>query len=158
MCKSCSSTQIMQDIALISRKIYTAGTNFTRLPVMTVAPNLNSDEDDYVQPLTIFVGKCTMLICSEIISSQILRLFWRESTAFLLMFVNLCIREALKRNGYLLGIFPKPVPPPPLGTFRNMNVTFGQKKVGFSRQKKMATKISQKVKDSRTPPPFMTKS
>ena len=32
----------MQDIALISRKIYTAGTNFTRLPVVTVATILNS--------------------------------------------------------------------------------------------------------------------
>ena len=42
MCKSCSSTQIMRDIALISRKIYTAGTNFTRPPVVTVATNLNS--------------------------------------------------------------------------------------------------------------------
>ena len=32
----------MRDIALISRKIYTAGTNFTRPPVVTVATNLNS--------------------------------------------------------------------------------------------------------------------
>ena len=32
----------MQEIALISRKIYTAGTNFTRPPVVTVATNLNS--------------------------------------------------------------------------------------------------------------------
>ena len=40
--KSCSSTQIMQEIALFSRKIYTAGTNFTRPPVVTVATNLNS--------------------------------------------------------------------------------------------------------------------
>ena len=32
----------MRDIALISRKIYTAGTNFTRPLVVTVATNLNS--------------------------------------------------------------------------------------------------------------------
>ena len=37
-----SSTQIMREIALFSGKIYTAGTNFTRLPVATVATNLNS--------------------------------------------------------------------------------------------------------------------
>ena len=46
----------MREIALFFWKIYTAGTNSTRLPVMTVATNLNSDEDDYVQPLTILVG------------------------------------------------------------------------------------------------------
>ena len=32
----------MQEIALFSGKIYTAGTNFTQLLVMTVATNLNS--------------------------------------------------------------------------------------------------------------------
>ena len=31
----------MRDIAVISRKIYTAGKNFTRPPVVTVATNLN---------------------------------------------------------------------------------------------------------------------
>ena len=36
-----------------------------------------------------------------------------------------------------LGIFPKPVGPPPLGTFRNKNVTFGQKKSGFQGQKQL---------------------
>ena len=45
MCKFCSSTQIMRDIALISRKIYTAGTNFTRPPVVMVATNLNPGSD-----------------------------------------------------------------------------------------------------------------
>ena len=33
----------MQEIALFSGKIYTAGTNFTRPPVVTVATNLNSE-------------------------------------------------------------------------------------------------------------------
>ena len=33
----------MQEIALFSRKIYTPETNFTRLPFVTVATNLNSD-------------------------------------------------------------------------------------------------------------------
>ena len=42
VCKSCSSRQIIQEIALFSGKIYTAGTNFTRPPVVTVATNLNS--------------------------------------------------------------------------------------------------------------------
>ena len=32
----------MREIALFSGKIYTAGTNFTRPPVATVATNLNS--------------------------------------------------------------------------------------------------------------------
>ena len=32
----------MREIALFSGKIYTAGTNFTRPPVVTVATNLNS--------------------------------------------------------------------------------------------------------------------
>ena len=32
----------MQEIALFSGKIYTVGKNFTRLPVVTVATNLNS--------------------------------------------------------------------------------------------------------------------
>ena len=34
--------RIMREIALFSGKIYTAGTNFTRPPVVTVATNLNS--------------------------------------------------------------------------------------------------------------------
>ena len=42
VCKSHSSTQIMPVIARFSGKIYTAGTNFTRQPVVTVATNLNS--------------------------------------------------------------------------------------------------------------------
>ena len=36
----------MREIALFSGKIYTAGTNFTRPLVVTVATNLNSDDDD----------------------------------------------------------------------------------------------------------------
>ena len=39
-----------------------------------------------------------------------------------------------KKDWYFLGICPKPVdrtPPPRLGTFRNKNVTFGQKESGF---------------------------
>ena len=50
--------QIMREIALFSGKIYTAGTNFTRPPVVTVATNLNSDltfEIDYKSfPLAVF--------------------------------------------------------------------------------------------------------
>ena len=38
------------------------------------------------------------------------------------------VREAPQTKRYFLGIIPKPVtPPPPLGTVRNKNVTFGQK-------------------------------
>ena len=36
----------MQEITLFAGKIYTAGKNFTRPPVVTVATNLNSDDDD----------------------------------------------------------------------------------------------------------------
>ena len=53
-----------------------------------------------------------------------------------------------QKKWYFLGIFPKPVDPPPplpLGTFRNPNVTFGPKKVGCSRPKTMVTEISHKV-------------
>ena len=35
----------MREIALLSGKIYTPGTNFTRLPVVTVTTILNSDEE-----------------------------------------------------------------------------------------------------------------
>ena len=42
VCKSCTSTHIMQEIALFSRKIYIVCKNFTRPPVVTVATNLNS--------------------------------------------------------------------------------------------------------------------
>ena len=45
VCKSCSSKQIMQEITLFFGKIYTAGTNITRPPVVTVATNLNSAKD-----------------------------------------------------------------------------------------------------------------
>ena len=38
-------TQILREIALFSGKIYTGATNFTRPPVMTVATNINSDQD-----------------------------------------------------------------------------------------------------------------
>ena len=41
-CKSCTSKQILQENALFSEKIYTAGANFTRPPVATVVTNLNS--------------------------------------------------------------------------------------------------------------------
>ena len=34
----------MQEIALFSREIYTPETNFTRPPVVTVATNLNSED------------------------------------------------------------------------------------------------------------------
>ena len=42
LCKSCSFTQILREIALFSSKNYTVCTNFTRPPVVTVATNLNS--------------------------------------------------------------------------------------------------------------------
>ena len=42
VCKSFTFMQIMRKFALFFGKIYTAGTNFTRLPVVTVATNLNS--------------------------------------------------------------------------------------------------------------------
>ena len=36
------------------------------------------------------------------------------------------LRAAVKQIGFFLGIFPKPVDPRPMGTFRNKNVNFGQ--------------------------------
>ena len=42
VCKSCSFTQIMREIALFSGRIYTPETNFTPPPVVMVASNLNS--------------------------------------------------------------------------------------------------------------------
>ena len=42
VCNSSGFTQIMRVMAFISRKIYTAGTNFTQPLFMTVATNLNS--------------------------------------------------------------------------------------------------------------------
>ena len=41
--------RIMREIALLSGKIYTAGTNFTRLSVATVATNPNSVNDILTQ-------------------------------------------------------------------------------------------------------------
>ena len=40
---TCSSTHIMREKMLFSWKFCTAGTNFTRPPVVTVATNLNSE-------------------------------------------------------------------------------------------------------------------
>ena len=54
----------------------------------------------------------------------------------------LSFRDDHKEN-CLLGILPKPVDPP-LGTFRNKNVTLEQK-IGFSRPRTMATEISHQV-------------
>ena len=42
LCKFCSSTQFMQEKMLFSWKIYIAGTNLTRPPVVTVAKNHTS--------------------------------------------------------------------------------------------------------------------
>ena len=47
VCKFCSSMHIMQEITLFLGKIYTAGKNFTRPPVLTVATNLNSANDGF---------------------------------------------------------------------------------------------------------------
>ena len=53
VCKSCSSTQIMLEIALFSEKIYTAGTNLTRPPVVKVATNLNSPHSPVSSAFTV---------------------------------------------------------------------------------------------------------
>ena len=60
VCKSCSSMQIMQEIALFSGKIYTAGTNFTRPPVVTVATNLNSASQVFLLARKIAKNTSTM--------------------------------------------------------------------------------------------------
>ena len=53
LCKSCNSTQILREIALFSRKIYTASTNFTRPLVTTVATNLNSMSNHFENRISI---------------------------------------------------------------------------------------------------------
>ena len=70
MCKSCSSTQIMPKIVLFSGKIYTAGTNFTRPPVVTVATNLNSVVEglDFVM-LMKFSGQITRPQLMDIVTT-----------------------------------------------------------------------------------------
>ena len=40
---------------------------------------------------------------------------------------RICSKGKVPKNWYFLGIFPKPVAPPPLSTFMNKNVTFDQK-------------------------------
>ena len=50
--------QIMREIALFSGKIYTAETNFTRPPVVTVATNLNSGDIPYYHPYPHHHSKC----------------------------------------------------------------------------------------------------
>ena len=60
----------MREIALLSGKSYTAGTNFTQPPVVTVATNLNSaDElisrfpaDPFLLPLIGLIGSMTIQV------------------------------------------------------------------------------------------------
>ena len=73
MCKSCSSTQTIGEIALFSGKIYTAGTNFTRPLVAAVATNLNSAMQKTQKALTYYSStsncscsrECTMMLLNS---------------------------------------------------------------------------------------------
>ena len=65
MCKCCSSSKIMQEINLFSGKIYTASTNFTRPPVITIATNLNSDCTRFICTYDIcpvYIGSCALKV------------------------------------------------------------------------------------------------
>ena len=92
MCKSCSSTQIIGEIALFSGKIYTTGTNFTRPLVATVATNLNSAMQKTQKALTYYSStsncscsrECTMMLLN---SST-----WID---VIIIFVSFCIDRAL---------------------------------------------------------------
>ena len=92
MCKSCSSTQIIGEIALFSGKIYTAGTNFTRPLVAAVATNLNSAMQKTQKALTYYSStsncscsrECTMMLLD---SST-----WMD---VIIIFVSFCIDRAL---------------------------------------------------------------
>ena len=50
-----------------------------------------------------------------------------------------------------------PLCPPPLGTLRNKNVTFGQKKSGFQGQKQWPAKFHIKFRNTRPPLPLFRK-
>ena len=92
MCKSCSSTQTIGEIALFSGKIYTAGTNFTRPLVAAVATNLNSAMQKTQKALTYYSStsnrscsrECTMMLLN---SST-----WMD---VIIIFVSFCIDRAL---------------------------------------------------------------
>ena len=88
MCKSCSSTQIIGEIALFSGKIYTAGTNFTPLLVATVATNLNSAMQKTQKALT-YYSSTSNCSCSRECTMMLLNIStW-------IIFVSFCIDRAL---------------------------------------------------------------
>ena len=61
----------MQEIALFSGKIYTAGTYFTRLLVMTVATNLNSAHSIYSKQAALLeFGDLGKLLCGAVLVSS----------------------------------------------------------------------------------------
>ena len=61
----------MREIALFSGEIYTAGTNFTRPPVVTVATNLNSASLIGIFALQIIRGPIKPYLCIPIFRNQI---------------------------------------------------------------------------------------
>ena len=70
-------------------------------------------------------------------------------------FSEMVLREALKKNVCFLGIFPKPVDPH-LGTFRNNNLNFGQKKeknVNFMAKNNCHQNLTM-FRNTDTPPPY----
>ena len=70
----------MQEIALFSGKFYTAGTNFTRPPVVTVATNLNSEHKGKHMVAFIFLFHFNSILPSHVkeeLYSE--RIFWKVS-------------------------------------------------------------------------------
>ena len=60
----------MRDIALISKKIYTTGTHFTRPPVVTVATNLNSAPSPVSSAFTVSFSSIASLLTPRDIWDQ----------------------------------------------------------------------------------------
>ena len=63
------------------------------------------------------------------------------------------LRDALIKNLFFRNISLTGGPPPSLVTFRNSNVTFGQKKSGFQGQKQWPPKFHIKFRNTGHPPP-----
>ena len=77
--KSFMYVQCKQEIALFSWKIYTAGTNFTRPPVVTVATNLNSAGDIPIKPPNTFLLKNNQVLSPQT-NYESIRHYWALST------------------------------------------------------------------------------
>ena len=65
------------------------------------------------------------------------------------------IRETVKTMFFLEYFLNRWTPPAPLGTFRNKNVTFAPKKLGFQGQKQWPPKFHIKFRNPGNPYPLI---